>query len=93
MKCLSCVHGLRPSNIDPSTGSQKEVGRIVERIRARWPQVRIILRGDSGFCRDKLMSWCEENGVDYVLGMARNNGWRVSSLRRWNRHGWNGNER
>jgi hypothetical protein len=63
---------LRPSNIDPSAGSQKEVTRIVERIRARWPQVRIILRGDSGFCRDKLMSWCEENGVDYVLGMARN---------------------
>lgn len=63
---------LRPSNIDPSTGSQKEVARIVGRIRTRWPQVRIILRGDSGFCRDQLMSWCEENGVDYVLGMARN---------------------
>ena len=37
-----------------------------------WPQVRIIVRGDSGFCRDELMSWCEEKGVDYVLGLARN---------------------
>jgi hypothetical protein len=44
----------------------------VERIRTAWPEVKIILRGDSGFCRDALMSWCEAQGVDFVLGMARN---------------------
>jgi hypothetical protein len=63
---------LRRSNIDPSMGSVKEIARIVERIRAAWPQVQIILRGDSGFCRDELMAWCEANSVDYVFGMARN---------------------
>ena len=63
---------LRRSNIDPSMGSVKEIARIVERIRAAWPQVQIILRGDSGFCRDELMAWCEAKGVDYVFGIARN---------------------
>jgi Transposase DDE domain group 1 len=63
---------LRPSNIDPSTGSRKELERIVKRIRARWPEVKIVLRGDSGFCREELMAWCEASQVDYVLGMARN---------------------
>jgi len=63
---------LRESNIDPSAGSLKEVERIVQRIQARWPEVRLVLRGDSGFCRDQLMSWCEAHGVDYVFGMARN---------------------
>lgn len=63
---------LRPSNIGPAVGSRKEVARIVERIRLRWPEVRIILRGDSGFCVDELMTWCEQNRVDYVLGLARN---------------------
>lgn len=63
---------LRPSNIGPAVGSKKEVARIVDQIRQRWPQVRIILRADSGFCVDELMSWCESNGVDFVLGMARN---------------------
>lgn len=63
---------LRPSNIDPSAGSRKEVERIVKRIRARWPDVKIVLRADSGFCREELMAWCEANGVDYVFGMARN---------------------
>jgi len=63
---------LRRSNIDPSLGSVKEIQRIVERIRAAWPEVKIMLRGDSGFCRDELMSWCEGHQVDYVLGMARN---------------------
>jgi hypothetical protein len=63
---------LRPSNIGPSVGSVKEVERIVKRMRARWPQVRIVLRGDSGFSRDDLMTWCEQNQVDYVLGLARN---------------------
>lgn len=63
---------LRPSNIGPSVGSVKEVARIVKRIRARWPEVRIVLRADSGFSRDELMSWCEQNQVDYVFGLARN---------------------
>jgi hypothetical protein len=63
---------LRSSNIDPSAGSRKEIERIVKRIRAAWPQVKIILRGDSGFCREELMSWCEANHVEYVFGMARN---------------------
>jgi hypothetical protein len=63
---------LRPSNIDPSAGSRKEIERIVKRIRAIWPEVKIVLRGDSGFCREELMAWCEANQVDYVFGMARN---------------------
>jgi Transposase DDE domain group 1 len=63
---------LRPSNIDPSAGAENQIAGIVKRIRAQWPQVRIILRGDSGFCRDQLMSWCEANQVEYVFGMARN---------------------
>ena len=63
---------LRPSNIDGAKGSVAEVERIVEQIRQAWPQVRIILRGDSGFCRDELLSWCEAHGVDYVVGLAQN---------------------
>ena len=63
---------LRPSNIDPAAGSRKEIERIVKRIRAAWPGVKIILRGDSGFCREELMAWCEANRVEYVFGMARN---------------------
>jgi len=63
---------LRPADIDAAAGSVKQVAWIVERIRQAWPQVRIILRGDSGFCREPLMHWCEENRVDYVLGMAKN---------------------
>jgi len=63
---------LRPSNIDPSTGSRKEIERMVKRIRTLWPEVQIVLRGDSGFCREELMAWCEAQQVDYVFGMARN---------------------
>jgi hypothetical protein len=63
---------LRPSNIDGAKGSVAEVERIVAQIRQAWPQVRIIVRGDSGFCRDQLLSWCEEHGVDYVVGLAQN---------------------
>jgi Transposase DDE domain group 1 len=68
---LLCAR-LRSANIDASAGSLAEIRRIVEQIRQCWPEVRIILRGDSGFCRDELMSWCEDNGVDYVFGFARN---------------------
>ena len=63
---------LRPSNQDSSAGSLEEVERIVRQIRARWPQARIVLRADSGFCREELMAWCEKHCVDYVFGLARN---------------------
>src|SRR5271156_4901942 len=63
---------LRPSNIDGSAGAKEEIGRIVAQIRTRWPRVRILLRGDSGFCREELMSWCEVNRVDFLFGLARN---------------------
>jgi hypothetical protein len=63
---------LRRSNIDGAAGSVEEVERIVTRIRARWSAVRIVLRADSGFARDALMSWCEANDVDFVFGLARN---------------------
>jgi hypothetical protein len=63
---------LRRSNIDASAGATNEVARIVGQIRARWPRVKILLRADSGFARDELMTWCEANGVDYVFGLARN---------------------
>jgi hypothetical protein len=63
---------LRPSSIGPAVGAKKEVARVVEQIRRRWPEVQIILRGDSGFCVNELMAWCEEHRVDYVLGLARN---------------------
>ena len=68
----------RVSNQDAAAGSVEEVQRIVAQIREVWPQVRIIVRGDSGFCRDEWMSWCEANGVDYVFGLARNE--RLRSL-------------
>ena len=62
----------RRSNQDASAGSGEEVERIVKQIRRRWSKVRILLRADSGFCREPLMAWCEKNGVDYVFGLARN---------------------
>ncbi len=63
---------LRPANIDASTGSLEEIERMVQQIRQSWPQVHIILRADSGFCRETLMIWCEANQVDYLFGFARN---------------------
>jgi hypothetical protein len=63
---------LRPADIDGAAGSVKQVARIVEQIRLQWPDVRIIVRGDSGFCREPLMCWCEANRVDYVFGLAKN---------------------
>jgi hypothetical protein len=63
---------LRPANIDGSAGAVEEIARIVTQIRARWPAVRIILRADSGFARDALMTWCEANGVDFIFGLAKN---------------------
>jgi hypothetical protein len=63
---------LREANHDASFGCLAEIGRIVTQIRAAWPEVKIILRGDSGFCRNELMSWCETTQVDFVFGLARN---------------------
>ena len=70
---LLCAR-LRPSNVDGAAGALDEVQRIAARLRARWPKVRIVLRGDSGFCREELMAWCEsqETRVDFLLGLARN---------------------
>jgi Transposase DDE domain group 1 len=63
---------LRPSNIDTPTGLLKHLIRIVGQIRQQWPEVKIVLRGDSGFCREYLMAWCEANRVDYLFGLAKN---------------------
>ncbi len=63
---------LREANHEASFGSLAEIRRIVAQIRTGWPEVKIVLRGDSGFCRDELMSWCEANGVHFVFGLARN---------------------
>ncbi len=63
---------LRQANIDGAAGAKEEVARIVAQIRAKWPEVRIILRADSGFCREELMAWCEETSVDFLFGLARN---------------------
>ena len=68
---LLCAR-MRPSNIDASAGSVKELDRIVGQIRERWPHVVIAIRGDSGFCREAIMAWCEANNVDFVLGLAKN---------------------
>ena len=66
------VAKLRPANIDASAGSIEEMARVVARIRQRWPQMRILLRADSGFTREPLMAWCENNGVDFLFGLAQN---------------------
>ena len=63
---------LREANHDAAFGSRQEIERIVAQIRSAWPTVKIIVRGDSGFCRNELMSWCESQGVDFVFGLARN---------------------
>jgi hypothetical protein len=68
---LLCAR-LRPANQDAAKGSVEEVGRIVAQLRERWPEVKIVLRADSGFCREQLMAWCEHNHVDYVFGLQRN---------------------
>jgi len=68
---LLCAR-LRSSNIDASEGTVEELERIVEQIRSRWPAVKIIVRGDSGFCRDSIMTWCEARQIDYVFGFAKN---------------------
>jgi len=63
---------LRPSNIDASRHAQAILGLLVKRLRQVWPGVKITLRADSGFCRWRLMRWCDRHGVGYILGLARN---------------------
>jgi hypothetical protein len=68
---LLCAR-LRPSDIDACAGSVKHLKRIVAQIRQAWPEVKIVIRADSGFCREEILRWCEDHGVDYVLGLAQN---------------------
>ena len=63
------------ASVDGAAGAREVIRRIVEQIRAAWPDVAIVLRGDSGFCREPLMAWCESHGVDYLFGLARNARW------------------
>ncbi len=63
---------LRPSDIDGAKHSRGILKLLVRRFREVWPKVKIIVRGDSGFCRGKLMRWCDRHEVYYVLGLARN---------------------
>jgi hypothetical protein len=62
---------LRPSDIDACAGSVKHLQGIVTQIRQAWPQVRIAIRADSGFCREEILRWCEDNGVDSIIGLAK----------------------
>jgi hypothetical protein len=68
---LLCA-ALRPSDIDASAGSSAHLDRIIRQIRQQWPAVKIIVRGDSGFCREAIMNWCEQHQVDYLFGLAKN---------------------
>jgi hypothetical protein len=85
---------LREANHDAAFGSLREIRRIVAQIRLEWPEVNLILRGDSGFCRNEVMSWCENNGVKFVFGLARNQRLRKmigaqmqEATRQWNQTG------
>ena len=75
---------LRPSNADPAGGVREPLGRIVERLRQRWPGLEIPFRADSAYAREEILAWCEDNGVDYVIGLARNSrlvekiGWELA---------------
>src|SRR5579884_1157230 len=65
---LLCAR-LRPADIGASAGAVKQLQRVVALIRQAWPHVKVIIRADSGFCREPLMAWCEGNGEDYVIGL------------------------
>ena len=66
------VSYLRPSKIDGAKHAWAILSLLVKRLRKVWPQVKIIFRGDSGFCRWRMLSWCERHGVGYIIGMAQN---------------------
>ena len=63
---------LRPSGIDASRHAWAILALLVKALRARWPKVRIVFRGDSGFCRWRMLRWCDDHGVGYVVGIAKN---------------------
>ena len=63
---------LRPADIDPAKHALGVLKLLVTRLRQAWPEVRLIVRADSGFCRGRLLSWCERHGVGYIIGLARN---------------------
>ena len=63
---------LRSSSEDAAAGSVEEMARIVGQIRLRWPTTTIMIRADSGFCRDNLLTWCEANNINYIIGLAGN---------------------
>jgi hypothetical protein len=69
---------LRPSNIDAARHSAAVLKLLVDRLRAEWPEVKIIMRADSGFCRRRLLNWCERNAVSYIVGLAKNS--RLNAL-------------
>jgi len=61
------------ADIEPAKWAEEELKRVIAQIQEKWPDVRIVIRGDSGFCRDEIMAWCEGTpNVDYLVGMARN---------------------
>jgi hypothetical protein len=66
------VSYLRPSKIDGAKHAWAILSLLVKRFRQAWPKVRIIFRGDSGFCRWRMLSWCERHGIDYIVGIAQN---------------------
>lgn len=66
------VSYLRPSNADGARHAWAILALLVKRLRVHWPETKIIFRGDSGFCRHKMLSWCERNQVDYIIGIAKN---------------------
>ena len=66
------VSYLRSSNIDPAKHAWAILAKLVSALRERWPEVKIILRADSGFCRWKMLRWCEAHQVDYIVGIAKN---------------------
>jgi Transposase DDE domain group 1 len=68
---LLCAR-LRPADIDAAAGSVKHLKRIVAQLREVWPDVKVVVRAESGFCREEILRWCEDNGVDYVIGLAQN---------------------
>ena len=74
------VSYLRPSNIDGSKHAWAILKLLVDRLRAAWPQVKIIVRGDGGFCRWKMMRWCDRRGIGYILGLPRQRGARTPGV-------------
>ncbi len=66
------VSYLRPSNIDGAKHSWAILSLLVKRLRQVWPKVRIIFRGDGGFCRWKMLRWCDHHEVGYIIGLAKN---------------------